>query len=829
MLQMAGLFTPIKINNLVLPNRIMMSPAFSNSATPDGQVTDNTIKHYQARARSGIGLIMTEHTSVNSRYLHPGNRLQISRDEHVDGLGRLVQVMHKEECKIGLQIAHSIQAVGLKPEDLSNKTCYEIIEDFVAGARRAYHAGFDVIELHFAHTYTLADFLSRRTNCRTDEFGGDIYGRMRIHLEIIKRLRSTFGRGYPLFVRISADEFIVGGNTLKQTRILAKELENATVDCLDVSVGIRFDDGGLKSYSDLRGKPTIEYEDGPNVYFAEEIKKTVDIPVIAVGKLGNPIFANSVICEGRADIVALARPLLADAMWVDKVRRGRFDLIKECIYCNSCLYDRIHKDDPVRCLTYACQNACPAEVDIPTYIDLVSQGRHAEAYALIQEDNPFPLLCGRVCYHPCEAVCNRQRIEEPLAIRVLKRYVTDQVIKQDGGLPKPQIAQANGLKVAIIGSGPSGLTCAFYLARLGYDVTVFEALPVAGGMPAVTIPEYRLPVQLLNKEIDLIKSMGVKIVLNTTVGKDIMLSELKKQGFKAAYLAVGAHLGTSLGVPGENLSGINPAIPLLKQIKNGNDIERFKNKRIAVIGGGNVAIDAARSLVRAGAEAHVYCLEASDAMPAYSWEVEEAIEEGVAIHNGWGPMEFVPASPGGKKISQITFRRCVCVFDDMGCFNPRYDNEHTCSADVDEVVIAIGQRPDTTFNGGAKQVLLECGNRIKALRDGMTTIPAVFAGGDCVTGPDSVVGAIRAAKIAASGIDRFLGGTGEIIKPKQRTKRLFRAINEEKNPREMNLKVSAGERKASFVEIEAGFSPCAAANESRRCLHCDISKDRVEL
>lgn len=363
-----GLFTPIKINTLELPNRIMMSPAFSNSATPDGHVTDYTVKHYQARARSGVGLIMVEHTSVNSYYLHPGNRLQISRDEHIPGLARLVRAVHGEGCKIGLQIAHSIHGVGLKPEDISKETCWEIIDDFVEGARRACEAGFDVIELHFAHTYTLADFISRRTNRRTDEFGGDIYGRMRIHMEIISRIRKLLGDDYPLFARFSADEFIIGGNTLRQTRIFAQELEKAKIDCLDVTAGVRFDDSGLKGYSDIRGKPTIEYPDGPNVYLAEDIKKHVSIPVIAVGKLGNPEFAESVIREGRADMIAMARPLLADPMWVDKVRRGRTELIRTCVCCNNCLYKRRHEDDPVRCMErdcarcLTCLRICPYDI-----------------------------------------------------------------------------------------------------------------------------------------------------------------------------------------------------------------------------------------------------------------------------------------------------------------------------------------------------------------------------------------------------------------------------------------------------------------------------------
>ena len=328
-----------------------------------------------------------------------------------------MDAVHQEGCKIGLQIAHSIYGAGLKPSDLTNEQCYEIIEDFVNGARRAVEAGFDAIELHYAHTYTMADFISRRTNTRTDEFGGDIYGRMFIHIEILKRIRELVGKDYPLFARISAEEFIVGGNTLVQTRIFAKELEKHGIDCMDVSAGVRFDDGGLKGYSDQRGKPTIEYPDGPNVYLAEDIKKHISIPVITVGKLGNPEFAKSVIEEGRADMIALARPLIADSMWVRKVKEGRYDLIKECLYCTECLYERHDPEAYIHCMRYTCQNACPANVEVPIYMDLASQKRYKEAYQVIQAENPLPLVCGRVCHHPCEDMCNRVKIDEPIAIR----------------------------------------------------------------------------------------------------------------------------------------------------------------------------------------------------------------------------------------------------------------------------------------------------------------------------------------------------------------------------------------------------------------------------
>ncbi len=365
-----GLFTPIRIGTLELPNRIMMSPAFSNSATPEGEVSEFTLRHYRARARSRMGLIMTEHTSVNSIYIHPGLRLRVSDDKYIPGLARLVETVHAEGPKIGLQIAHSIHGAGLKPEDLTRQQCQQIVEDFVQGARRAREAGFDAIELHCAHTYTLADFVSRRTNKRWDSYGGDVYGRMQIVREIVTGIRGVLGRDFPFFVRISADEFIVSGNTLRESRVIAQELEKLGVDCIDVTAGVRFDDGGAKGYSDIRGKPSIEYNDGPNVHLAEDIKKYVHVPVITVGKLGNPTFSESVIREGRADMIALIRPLIADPLWVEKVRQGRPELIKKCVYCTSCLWKRRRAEDPVRCMERDCSRCltclriCPYKVPV---------------------------------------------------------------------------------------------------------------------------------------------------------------------------------------------------------------------------------------------------------------------------------------------------------------------------------------------------------------------------------------------------------------------------------------------------------------------------------
>ncbi len=814
-----GLFSPITIKTLELPNRIMMSPMFSNSAGERGIVTQNTINHYVDRARSGVGLIMTEHTSVSSKYIHPGKRLQISEDYHVEGLKKLVDAVHKEGCKIGLQIAHSIHGKNMVPSDLANEECYKIIDDFVEGARRAKEAGFDAIELHYAHTYTMADFISKRTNTRTDEFGGDIYGRMFIHIEILKRVRELVGTEYPLFARISAEEFIVGGNTLVQTRIFAKELEKYGIDCMDVSAGVRFDDGGLKGYSDQRGKPTIEYPDGPNVYLAEDIKKHINIPVITVGKLGNPHVAKEVIESNKADMVALARPLIADSMWVKKVKADRYDLIKSCLYCNECLYERYDPEAYIHCMRYSCQNGCPANVEVPVYIDLTYQGDYLEAYKVIQSENPFPLACGRICNHLCESICNRVKIDEPVAIKNIKRYATDKIIENNEEFPVPKIEKENNMKIAVVGSGPSGLSCAFYLRKKGYDVTVFESHDKIGGMLVSGIPEYRLPKHLLEKEFNVFRKIGIKFKTNTTFGKDITKEELLNDGFKAIYIGIGAQGGRKLNIPGEDVSNVISGVGFLNKVSKNENLG-FEGKDVVVIGGGNVAMDAARTAVRLGSRTvKLFCLEDRKSMPASNEEIEQAVKENVFINNSWGPKEILCKD---EKAYEIIFKECSSVINN-GRFNPKYNENNEIIVKADFVISAIGQSVDCeAFKDDLKEVVNPRG--ITAVFGGLTSLPYVFAGGDCTAAPDSVVKCSNDGKLAACSIDKYLGGDGQVVSVKLHQRVMSHELNEEIQAREELKFVNLGNLEYKFDECEIGFSDEQLKLEASRCLRCDVLK-----
>ncbi|MDP2857540.1 MAG: NAD(P)-binding protein [Bacillota bacterium] len=466
-----------------------------------------------------------------------------------------------------------------------------------------------------------------------------------------------------------------------------------------------------------------------------------------------------------------------------------------------------------------CQNTCPAGVDTPIYIDHIRNKRFGEAYLEVRRNNPFPVVCGRVCDHPCEAKCRRGQLDQPVAIRALKRYASDWAMCNPEKLPAQSVKPLRGTKVAVIGSGPAGLSAAFYLQKAGHEVTVFEALPVAGGMMAVGIPEYRLPKDALAQEIGLIEALGVKIKLNTRIGKDICMEQIRKQ-FDAVYVAIGSHGNQKLGVEGEDLEGTIPGVTFLREVSLGK-AQQFAGKKVVVVGGGNVAIDAARTSLRLGAESVtiVYRRRQED-MPAMIEEIEEAEKEGVKIACLENPSRIL--GKDGKVTGVELVSQSLGDFDSSARRRPVpiSGSEHVLAADI--VIPAIGQTTESEpFVGSGIEA--KRGNIVADGKTGATSVAGIFAGGDCVTGPYSVIGAIAQGKQAASAIDKHLGGTGDVVEPFTGVRKLSGDLIEEERPRIDPAMLAATER-AGFREVELALTEEQAIAEACRCLRCDVKE-----
>ncbi|HYE67934.1 MAG TPA: FAD-dependent oxidoreductase, partial [Anaerovoracaceae bacterium] len=463
-----------------------------------------------------------------------------------------------------------------------------------------------------------------------------------------------------------------------------------------------------------------------------------------------------------------------------------------------------------------CENACPANVNVPGYISLVAAGRVKDAYNLVRQENPFPSVCGRVCTHPCESKCRRGQLDEPLAIADLKRYVADEAMKHHD--PFTDLVFPKKFKsVGIVGAGPSGLTCAYYLGRLGYDVMVYESQPVAGGVLLFGIPEYRLPKEVLKREIDAIKQVGIQIMTDTEIGKDIVFEELKSM-HDAVYISTGTQFSRKIGVEGEKLPGVYHGLDFLKDVNLG----KFSslNGVVAVIGGGNTAIDAARVAVRIGAdEVHVLYRRKLEDMPADSREVADAIEEGIIVHELVEPMELI----GTNSVRQVKCAKMeLSGFDKDGRKNPVKIADSEFILDVDHVIPAVSQYSDLPFIRKDEVEVTKMGTFVVSEDTLMTSMPGVFAGGDVVRGSDVVIRAIADGKKAAATIDQYLGGDGQLNKGEPIE--LPDTIDESELVEHDRFKmeyIDMDSRKQSFEEVAKGFHRLNAIAEAMRCLRCD--------
>lgn len=463
-----------------------------------------------------------------------------------------------------------------------------------------------------------------------------------------------------------------------------------------------------------------------------------------------------------------------------------------------------------------CQNACPAGVNVPGYVALIAAGRVRDAYNLVRKENPFPAVCGRVCTHPCESRCRRGQLDEPIAIADLKRYVADQIFKSDEPY-MDLVFPKKGKSVGIIGAGPSGLTCGYYLARLGYDVDVYESQPVAGGVLAFGIPEYRLPKEVLRHEIRLIEQVGVKIHLNTEIGKDLSFQKVREK-HDAVYIATGTQFSRKINIPGEDLAGVYHGLEFLRDVNLGRKVK--VGKKVAVIGGGNTAIDAARVAVRQGAEeVTILYRRLEEDMPADSREIRDAVEEGVRIIPLVAPVRIL----GKKAVEAVD---CVKMelgeFDSSGRRKPRAIPGSEFKFETDMVIPAVSQYSDLPFINKDEVEITEWGTFITDKDSLMTKMEGVFAGGDVVRGSDVVITAIADGKNAAKAIDKYLGGKGELNTGEEIE--IPKAADEKElvEHERFTMKYLEPEiRKNCYDEVAIGFHKLNAIAEAMRCLRCD--------
>ena len=486
---------------------------------------------------------------------------------------------------------------------------------------------------------------------------------------------------------------------------------------------------------------------------------------------------------------------------------------------------RENREDSVATGTAPCKTSCPAHIAVQGYIRKAAEGKYLEALELIKKENPFPAVCGRICPHNCENECTRGEFDAPVAIDDIKRFIADRELNEKERFIPKKLQNYSDKKIAVIGSGPAGLSCAYYLALYGYDVTVFEKEQKLGGMMTLAIPGFRLEKDVVEAEIDVLRQMGVKFKTGYEVGKDIMLKKLRSEGFKGFYVAIGAQGGRKLGIEGEDAPGVLAGVDFLKSVNLGKGEKLSGN--VVVIGGGNVAIDVARTAVRQGAgTVSMFCLESSDEMPALPEEQEEAKGEGVAIDNGWGPNRIIVKD---GKVTGVEFKKCTAVFDEEHKFAPKYDVCQVKTVPADYVLVSVGQSIE--WGGLLYRSSIELGRGNTAKADPLTyqtAEPDVFVGGDVYTGPKFAIDAIAAGKEGAISLHRYVWEGQSLTIGRDRRNFIeldkagidYDAVQQgwDNTPRQKPLHKKENEK--TYKDTRVTFTEEQLKKETARCLGC---------
>ncbi len=853
------LFSPLSVGGCIFPNRVMLTPMVSRLATEDGRITATLTERYKRMALGGPGAMVIEPAVVLAS--RSSFNLRINDDQYAPPLKDFIDNVRavNHEVKIGLQLMHFLKIARSgwrqRVEDFRREEITIIPNQFAAGAQRAKTSGVDFIELHMAHFTTLASFLSL-VNKRKDVYGGDFEGRLKLPMDVILAVRNAVGANFPVGVRINGEDFTREGNTLLQTTCIARRFAQAGVDYISVSAGERFEDAEAPApntppfagtgYSGSRMSTRWWNPDGANVYLAAEIRESLrdagfDVPIVTAGKIRTADLAERILQEDRADIIGLGRSLLCDPDWPIKAKEGRADHIVKCAACGYCS-EADERYEAITCVQWPkgslnapspwllvppCRSACPAGLDIRGYIESITQGDYEEALRVIEEKVSLPGIVGRVCPHPCEAKCNRRDLDKPIAINCLKRFVVDAVASRQDRKKVSSAARTRTERVAIIGSGPAGLTVGLNLAKFGYGVTVFEALSVPGGMLTVGIPEFRLPKHVVKTEIKDIQKSGVEIRLNTPIGKNgLTIDSLWQQAYKAIFVATGAHKSVKLGVSGEDMEGVYSGTTFLRYVNLGKSVDL--GEKVAIIGGGNVAIDTARTVLRLGSkEVFIVYRRSKEEMPAYREEVEAAEAEGIKVFSLTAPSRIVGRD--GKVAGVECIRTELTEPDESGRRRPVSVKGSEFVIDADTVISAIGEVPDLSFLDTEKFATTS-GQTIKVNPHTLATnIGGVFAGGDVVSRPATVIEAIAAGTRAAISIDRFL--RGQILEFEEPVPNTIDSEDVDtagikKRKRQKMATVSPKKRLQGFKEAELGFTELAALREADRCLQCGMFPKR---